>query len=133
MDVSLKAERRSGGIIATHYLSILINHELGKVPLNIITKNSPFPPTSRICTKEQSCPHSLMKDGEFRFEARADKIHNFIIAFWFLLTKLVTWKCQNLQAIDSAPYNWSWSSRCLNPKHIVNFLNIYNISCESSY
>lgn len=45
---------------------------------------------------------NLIKDGEFRFETSADKVHNFIIAFWFLLSKLVTWECQNLQAYVSS-------------------------------
>ena len=44
---------------------------------------------------------NLIKDGEFRFETSADKIYNFIIGFWFLLTKLITGKCQNLQACVS--------------------------------
>lgn len=48
----------------------------------------------------------LVKDRKLRFEASADKLRNLIITPWFLLTKLIAWKCQYLQA-------------CIKPQDIV--------------
>ena len=39
----LQTERWSCGIISTNCLALLINKKLGEIPLDIISKNSPFP------------------------------------------------------------------------------------------
>jgi hypothetical protein len=101
LDILLNAHRGSGRSVAIHYTSLLVNQELGEVPLDAVSEKATLAGFQKLVEGRSivTIHINLVKNGVFSLEACAGKLDNLLVGTRLLATKLVAWESQDFKAL----------------------------------
>lgn len=101
LDILLNAQRGSRWRIAVDDTPLLVNQELGEVPLDAVAEKATFARLQELVQGRSivAIDINLVKNWVLGLEASAGKLDNLLIAARLLPSKLIAWESQDLKAL----------------------------------